>query len=655
MSGNVLTGVPTLPFEFCPTASWVASRQCSTDKDDRAPQHYFLVDYQLRSTDVSIERFACFCFQVNDASCVENASQHLFEIDPDSQRLQLHRCQISRAGQMIDALDRDNIKVLQREAGLERQMSDGRLTIELLIDDVRVGDIITIESTTLEQAGEHPLHGSTLWHYFSLSFGVPVDTQRIRLINDSSHSLHVHRLDTANDLNKRETIPPGSQFEHDVYDIVAQRLQSNLPEWYWRACLIVSNSGDWHQVSSQLLEHYQSAGVFDDAVDLDQIPVDLSGAAEHTLRSIIEFVQNQVRYRSDGGGVFSHTPRKPSITLRKRAGDCKDKSMLLVALLRVAGFDACLALVHTRLRDAIMNLDPSPYLFDHMVVCIEFSGRQFFVDATVQHQAGALAVRSQCDCKCALLLSEATDGLTQIDNNGKKKVFELSHHIDLSAGLDTAPVITIEREYRSHRADNMRYHFASRQSELIVQDYHGYASDDLGMKLSIVEPVQVVEDDADQNILRLRESYQVETPRGDIDGDCIGIRTDFCSGLLIAESCTHPVDIENDGIVHHRISVSYPHKPPVPEDEMDERNRWFEYRDYVTASDNQVQFNVELKPIADWVDADDIDDYNRAANRLQERSVTRIPLSISGADNHRMGKMMLLWVVFVAAMVVIMQ
>ena len=653
MSGNILTGVPSLPYRCCPPAEWVVAREISTDTDDSAPQHYFLVDYQLRSTDVSIERFSRFCFQVNDASCIENASQHLFEVDPDSQKLHLHRCDIKRGDTVIDAMDRDNIQVLQRESGLEQQMSNGRLTIELLIDDVRVGDIITLESTTVEVAGDHPLHGSTLWHYFSMGWGVPVDKQLIRLINDSSTPLYVHRLDSAQSLDAREKVQPHDQYEHEVHNITAQRGQNNLPDWYWRACLIVSNSGDWRRVASQLHGYYRSAGVFDDALDLEQIPVDLSKPDENTLREVIEFVQNQVRYRSDGSGVFSHTPRKPSITLRKRAGDCKDKSMLLVALLRRAGFDAHLALVHTGLRDAIMKLDASPYLFDHMVVCIGFSGRQYFIDATVQHQAGNLAVRAQSDCKCALLLSETTDSLTRIDTDQQQKVFEVSHHIDLSGGTDKAPVITIEREYHRHRADNMRYHFASRQRELLEQDYHGYASDDLGLKLSVIEAVHIAADDTRQNVLRVRERYRVETARDDIDDGCLGIRTDFCSGLLIAESCSHPVDIELDGIVHHHIGVTYPGKPDLSDDQFEEKNRWFEYRDYASASENRLNCNVELTPKASWVDAADIDTYNRAANKVHERSVTRIPLSLSGADNQRLGRMMFLWVAFIAALVVI--
>lgn len=62
---------------------------------------------------------------------------------------------------------------------------------------------------------------------------------------------------------------------------------------------------------------------------------------------LVRFVENEIRYRGENLGVYSHTPKAASHVLAKGAGDCKEKSNLLLALLTTIGVDANLALVNT--------------------------------------------------------------------------------------------------------------------------------------------------------------------------------------------------------------------------------------------------------------------------------------------------------------------
>lgn len=59
------------------------------------------------------------------------------------------------------------------------------------------------------------------------------------------------------------------------------------------------------------------------------------------MRALFDFVTNQVRYVKDPVGV--ETLQSPRYTLQTRMGDCDDKSILIVSLLRSIGHPAELA------------------------------------------------------------------------------------------------------------------------------------------------------------------------------------------------------------------------------------------------------------------------------------------------------------------------
>jgi hypothetical protein len=73
---------------------------------------------------------------------------------------------------------------------------------------------------------------------------------------------------------------------------------------------------------------------------------------------------------------------------RRRFGDCKDLSFLLVNLLRRLGIPARPVLVNTFLRKSVADLLPMPSLFNHVVVEFEAAGKKRWVDTTIKDQGG---------------------------------------------------------------------------------------------------------------------------------------------------------------------------------------------------------------------------------------------------------------------------
>ncbi|TFH41756.1 MAG: DUF3857 domain-containing protein, partial [Chrysiogenales bacterium] len=107
----------------------------------------------------------------------------------------------------------------------------------------------------------------------------------------------------------------------------------------------------------------------------------LKGPPIERVRAVYAHVASSIRYAGFEFGMAGIRPRFTDETYHSKMGDCKDVSLLLVALLREAGIDARLALVRTRDRSAAPPGPPSPGEFDHALCYVNITPG-FFLDAT---------------------------------------------------------------------------------------------------------------------------------------------------------------------------------------------------------------------------------------------------------------------------------
>src|SRR3982750_3322319 len=71
------------------------------------------------------------------------------------------------------------------------------------------------------------------------------------------------------------------------------------------------------------------------------------------VAAVLRLVQRQVRYLGGEIGAGTHAPSAPDLVYARRWGDCKEKALLMVAMLHALGVDASPALVNTERRDDI--------------------------------------------------------------------------------------------------------------------------------------------------------------------------------------------------------------------------------------------------------------------------------------------------------------
>lgn len=132
---------------------------------------------------------------------------------------------------------------------------------------------------------------------------------------------------------------------------------------------------------------------------------------EIAARLITELHRN-VRYTGVEFGESAVIPARPGEVLQRRFGDCKDKSALLVAMLRAAGLHANIALLKSGVGQAVDAALPGLDLFDHAIVWVD-SPQPLWIDATASHaRAGVLPIGDQG--RLALIAAMNTTGLVKI-------------------------------------------------------------------------------------------------------------------------------------------------------------------------------------------------------------------------------------------------
>lgn len=123
-----------------------------------------------------------------------------------------------------------------------------------------------------------------------------------------------------------------------------------------------------------------------------KITPDIEGAAQKAImgkvvfrdkvKAIVEYIQDNFRYVSMSLGAYSLEPHPTDEVFKNKYGDCKDLSLLCVAMLKASGIGSNVALFRDEfsITDPQHNL-PMPTLFDHVIVMVkDEKGKSFYID-----------------------------------------------------------------------------------------------------------------------------------------------------------------------------------------------------------------------------------------------------------------------------------
>jgi len=638
-------------YQIAVAGDWVVSgdTDISEQLDASSPYYYYLLDCQERITGDSIHVYKRTIEKITDSSRLEDASLFLFELQDNNHHLIFHAVDIIRDGVRFSVLNKENISIIQRETSLEKHITDNRHTVCLSIDDLRSGDIIDYQATDIARAGDHPLIGRHYNSVFWLNWDCPVFNQKIRIINESNSTIQVQHCTYGDGKygSTREYIKPDETYAREFTDLGPMPFEDVTPVWLWPNFLLATTYSEWEELSAYLYEYYTSHGALKSDISISDLDIIKPGqSTDENIIDLVRFVQNEIRYKGENHGIFTHTPKPAEHTLTKRYGDCKDKSNLLVILLGQINVKACLTLVNSDYGVKISHLNPSLYHFNHVVVHIEHNGKDYYFDPTIKKQAGDLEHSSTLDYGYGLDLTEKGAPLRKLQHDIARDVFKLKHVFDLSGEQSDKTLLKIVRTYYANRADNMRFNIESTTAGKLAEDFHSYAREDLDIDLSIEKPITITSDDAKRNILQTEEVYSLNDPSVKTSDDQLHVPTNIYTDFPTATNKQMPLKIDLDGRVTHDIEVIYKNEPLIQSEKASINNQWFCYQDSISRKDNVLYLSATAVPKRKHVCSSDIDAYLGDVEQLRQRSMNNFSRS---ASDHSYLKSLGNWMMIMSA------
>jgi hypothetical protein len=133
--------------------------------------------------------------------------------------------------------------------------------------------------------------------------------------------------------------------------------------------------------------------------------------------ALYDYVKREVRYVSLDFGKSGYEPEKASEVFENKYGDCKDKSTLLVSMLKAAGIESGYVLIPTTGRPALTPGFPYPFQFDHAIAAVkEGEGLRFLDPVAEEYGAESLPGYDQDREVLVFLGGKMAFGRTPLDS-----------------------------------------------------------------------------------------------------------------------------------------------------------------------------------------------------------------------------------------------
>ena len=306
-------------------------------------------------------------------------------------------------------MDANKIQMSQNGLNTQELLFSAEKTALLILDDVRVGDIIDYAYSV---EGSSPVMAGRFSDGVEAQSSQPIDRMTTRLLWPAGRRLYVK--------NHGTDVKYSAARKGDLIEFTWNF--AKVPGWAPRnpsahfsthplPWVQLSEFQKWSEVNQLTLALFTNAtplstDLLRKIAEWKRLP-----APEEKALAALRFVQDEIRYLGIETGTSGYIPAAPATVFDRRFGDCKDKTLLLVTILRALGIDAHPTLVNTRLRQSVAEMQPSATVFDHAITQVNLSGMTYWLDATANYERGPLAARSLAQLCLWLGPAPRRDGL----------------------------------------------------------------------------------------------------------------------------------------------------------------------------------------------------------------------------------------------------
>lgn len=448
---------------IAPPPAWVTRPQAPpVAPAGRAPEAIRAIvnDLQVRVDRGVVESYHRTMVEVGTPEGLPALSTLSLGWRPDVESLTVHWLRIVRGGQIIDLLaGGPGFTVLRRETNLERAMLDGALTAAIQPEGLQVGDRLDLAATIVQR---DPALAALAEYTSPPLLFAPVDQLRVRVSWPRALPLRT-RLGRALPKAVRGGDATTATLEIATAPVVAVKFPRGAPARFADISAIeLTAADDWTPVVAVMRPLFATAARIAPSGPLAGEVAKIAAASTDPVartEAALRLVEDRVRYVYLGMNQGNYLPASADETWRRRFGDCKAKTALLVAVLTALGVDAVPALASTTRGDGLDGRLPLATQFDHVIVRVTIAGRAHWLDGTRSGDR-ALSGLETPNVHWALPLDGAATLVRLVATAPSTPYESRSLDLDASQGLDHSAAARAEHIYRGDAAVGTRLAFA---------------------------------------------------------------------------------------------------------------------------------------------------------------------------------------------------
>lgn len=343
-----------------------------------------LLDQQTRMEDGTTHNFTDIAYKIDSPEALTKGGTLQLGWLPDKGDLTIHRIEIYRDGKPIDLVSAGSrYTVLRREKALEKRSLDGLLTATLAVPGLKLGDIVRFSQTVTLR--DQALGDATQMITPMLAEPVKMGFGRIAVSwpRDADMRWKIGGKGAAPepvDANGYKTLTVALPLPKQ------EELPKDAPSRFAMVPLFqVTSFTGWTDLSRRMAPHFATEGAIAAGSPLaKQVAAIAALSTDPKIRmtAALRLVQDEVAYLLNGMNGGNYLPQSVAETWDNRFGDCKAKSLMLLAMLRDLGIESEAVLVRSRDGDAVASMLPMASDFDHMIVRATVDGMDYWLDGT---------------------------------------------------------------------------------------------------------------------------------------------------------------------------------------------------------------------------------------------------------------------------------
>jgi hypothetical protein len=335
----------------------------------------------------------------------------------------------------------------------------------------------------------------------------PIDLLSIRVIYSSVRD-YTYDCEGCDSLISSKEIDGSRQIEIQRENAKALDFEEYMPTWTMPyKYFTLTSFKSWKDVNTWA----QNVFAVDEEPGLDAVFDEIftgSETKEDQINKIINYVQDEIRYMGIESGIGSIKPFPPEQVVKQRFGDCKDKSLLLVSLLKKIGIEkAYPALVNVNLQHEVDRHFPSNQVFNHCIATFEYENNSYWVDPTMNLQGGDFKNQNYINYGKALIIGMPADTLQNMPAVKAESRLAIVDEYTISSFSEPAELSMTSVRYgleADMRRAALEYYTIDNIKKLFEED------------LKLIFPVvnetkePAITDDIEKNVFSVKYSYSVD-------------------------------------------------------------------------------------------------------------------------------------------------